>query len=203
MHDGHTPTQGFPSDFFPELVRDRFVYLSEQGFVAEEVLPTDVRFRKDDVEITIYWDPRSFEIDLAIGKGPDRYSMSEILRATDPEAAGKYRSWSAGTPDSLVSGVTALASLFARYGKPAMAGGESYFSELKRKQREWSRAYSAEVLAARVRREADEAFRGGSYREAASLYQQFEAALTPSEKGRLEFALKKVQEQGGGMSQEH
>jgi hypothetical protein len=182
------------------LVRDRFVYLSEQGFVAEEILPTDLRFRRDDVEITIYWDPRSFEIDLAIGKGPERYSMSEILRATDPDAAEKYRSWSAGTPDSLVSGVTALANLFALYGKSAIAGGESYFSELKRKRREWSIAYSAEVMAAGVRREADEAFRSGSYREAAALYRQFEAALTPSEKGKLEFALRKAREEGSGMS---
>ena len=161
MEDAHVAAQGCPDLVFSDVVKDRFSYLSEQGFVLEEVLPTDLRFRKGDVEITVHWDQMSSEIDLTVAKGPDRYSMSEVLRAQDLGAAKEYRSWSAVARESVVSGVTSLADLFARFGKSAIAGEEFFFSELKRKRREWSIAYSTEVLATGVRQEAEEAFRKG------------------------------------------
>jgi hypothetical protein len=200
MENGHVAAQDSPDLVFSDVVKDRFSYLSEQGFVLKEILPTDLRFRKGDVEITVYWDQMSSEIDLAVAKGSDRYSMSEVLRAEDLGAAEEYRSWSAGTRESVISGVTALADLFARYGKSAVAGEDFFYSELKRKRREWSHAYSAEVLATGVRQEAEEAFRKGFYKDAAVLYRRIEAALTPSERGKLEFASRKAREQSGDVS---
>jgi hypothetical protein len=200
MENGHVAAQDSPDLVFSDVVKDRFSYLSEQGFVLKEILPTDLRFRKGDVEITVYWDQMSSEIDLAVVKGSDRYSMSEVLRAEDLGAAEEYRSWSAGTRESAISGVTALADLFARYGKSAAAGEDFFYSELKRKRREWSLAYSAAVLATGVRQEAEEAFRKGFYKDAAVLYRRIEAALTPSERGKLEFASRKAREQSGDVS---
>jgi hypothetical protein len=202
MENGHVAAQESPDLVFFDVVKDRFTYLSEQGFVLKEILPTDLRFQKGDVEITVYWDQTSSEIDLAVAKGADRYSMSEILRAGDLRAAKEYRSWSARTRESAISGVTALADLFARYGKLAVAGDDFFFSELKRKRREWSLEYSAEVLATGVRQEAEEAFREGRYKDAAVLYRQIEAALTASERGKLEFASRKAREQSGDVSKE-
>ena len=94
MENGHVAAQESPDLVFFDVVKDRFSYLSEQGFVLKEILPTDLRFQKGDVEITVYWDQTSSEIDLAVAKGADRYSMSEILRAGDLRAAKEYRSWS-------------------------------------------------------------------------------------------------------------
>jgi len=200
MEDRHVAAQDSPDLVFSDVVKDRFSYLSEQGFVLKEILPTDLRFRKEDVEITVYWDQMSSEIDLAVAKGPDRYSMSEVLRAEDFAAAKEYRSWSAVGSESVVSGVTSLADLFAHYGKSVVACEEFFFSELKRKRREWSIAYSTEVLATGVRQEAEEAFRKGFYKDAAVLYRRIEAALTPSERGKLEFASRKAREQSGDVS---
>lgn len=72
---------------FPSVVAQRFAFLADYGFSEVESSATIVRYRRGDLRLSVYHGRSSCEIGLKIGHDDDRYSMSEIIRATDPAAA--------------------------------------------------------------------------------------------------------------------
>jgi len=62
-----------------------------KSYVEVEALPTLARYRKDNVEVDVYHGRQSYEIGGGVTVFGSRYAMSEIVRATDPEAATNYR----------------------------------------------------------------------------------------------------------------
>jgi hypothetical protein len=173
---------------FANTVAQRFAFLTDFGFSEIESLPTIVRYGKGKLELNVYYGRQSFEVGFQIGHAGKQYSMSEIIRVTDPAAADQYRNAAATTPAELVSAVDRLAGLVSRYGERALRDDPAFFTELNRQLKSWSEAYALEVLAQQLRPKAEAAFREGRYGEAAELYGRIHAQLSPAELKKLDIA---------------
>jgi hypothetical protein len=101
---------------FAHAVRQRFAFLDDFGFSESESLPTLVRYRKGEVEVTLYHGRQSFELGFEISRDGGRYSMSELIGVADVEAAKRYRNYSTTTSAGVVEGLSQLAELVMRYG---------------------------------------------------------------------------------------
>jgi len=69
--------------YFARKVKEAFLFLTDEGFMEVEALPTLVRYRKDYVEVDVYHGRQSYEIGGGVTLSGSRYAMSEIVRATD------------------------------------------------------------------------------------------------------------------------
>ncbi|WP_345541039.1 hypothetical protein [Variovorax defluvii] len=173
---------------FVRKVREAFAFLTDEGFVEIDALPTLVRFHKSGIEVDVYHGRQSYELGAGVTFSGTRYAMSEIVRATDPEAAKGYRNAVATTPEGVAAGLEALSSLMERYGSAALKGHAGFFSMLEAQRRQWLEEYTLDVLASQLRPKADDAFRRGDYSAAAALYGRIRDRLSPAETKKLALA---------------
>jgi hypothetical protein len=176
---------------FAQKVRGAFLFLADEGFTEVEALPTLVRYRKGDVEVDVYHGRQSYEVGGGVSASGARYAMSEIVRASDPDAAKNYRNAVATTPEGVAAGLEELSALMQRYGAAALRGDSQFFSMLKRHRKQWSEEYALDVLAGQLRPQAEEAFRRGDYSKAAELYGRFRERLSPAEANKLALSEKR------------
>jgi hypothetical protein len=169
-----------------------FAFLSDFGFLQVESSPTIVRYRKGNVEINIYHGRQSYELGFEVSRDGTSYSISSIIRATDPETGKKYRNTAATTNTVLAQGLVKLVELVRQYGQRALSCDPDFFAELARQRKKWTEEYAIEVLESQLRPKADEAFRQGRYREAIDLYERFRPRLTPADLKKLEIAKRKA-----------
>jgi hypothetical protein len=179
---------------FANLVKERFAFLRDLGFVDIESLPTILRYRKGDIEVDVYHGRRSYEIGFGITGQGVRYSMSEFIRAIDPEFAEQYRYPTATTQEILAEGLTKTAALVKRYCMQALQGDPAFFKMLEIQRKSWAEKYAFDVMAGQLRPKAHEAFRLGKYREAAELYKRIESCLSPAELKKLAIAEERSKE---------
>lgn len=172
----------------------RFAFLEDLGFSEIESLATIVRYRKDDLEVGIYHGRQSYEIGLDVIYRGMRYSMSELIRASDLDASKQYRNFAATTPESLAKGLALLEELVKRYGERALRGDAEFFAELESQRKLWSEEYALDTLAGQLRPKADAAFRRGDYREAAELYGKIRPCLTAAEVKKLAVARERAEQ---------
>jgi hypothetical protein len=173
---------------FANAVSERFAFLDDLGFSKSESLPTLVRFRKGDLEINVYHGRQSFEIGFEIARQGAQYSISEIIRVTDPETAERYRNFSTTTPHGVAEGLTHLEELVKRYAGLALRGDPVFFAKLESQRKAWMEGYALDVLAGQLRPKAETAFRRGDYREAVALYEKIRPRLSATELKKLELA---------------
>lgn len=173
---------------FANLVKERFAFLSDLGFVEVESLPTLVFYRNGDIGVDVYHGRRSYEIGFGITRQGVRYSLSEFIRSTDPEFAEQYRYPTATAQEVLADGITKTAELAKRYCIKALQGDPAFFTTLGSQRKLWAEKYAFDVMAEQLRPKAHEAFRLGRYREAAELYRQIESVLSPAERKKLAIA---------------
>jgi hypothetical protein len=178
---------------FPEVVTQRFGFLADYGYSAYEITPTMVKYRKGDLTIEIYYGRSSYEVGFELGRGDERYALSQLIRASDPTAAEQYRNWSATTPHELTAAVDRLVKLVTQYGEPALRGAPDCFDQLRHQQSSWSERYALDVLEQQVRPKAELAFRESRYREAADLYERIRERLSAAELKKLDIARKRSQ----------
>jgi len=173
---------------FADGVAWRFAFLAGLEFMETESLPTIVRYRKGDLALNVYHGRQSYEIGFQVGHADELYSMSEILRATDPRAADQYRNYIATTPDEMEAGLDQLTELVRRFAERALRDDHEFFAALRRQRKAWAEANALDVSAQQVRPKAEAAFREGKYREAVELYVQIEPRLTSAEQKKLGIA---------------
>ncbi|MBK6286719.1 MAG: hypothetical protein IPJ33_14400 [Gammaproteobacteria bacterium] len=173
---------------FGNAVRMKFSRLINLGFIEVESLPTIVRYQKDDLEIRIYHGRKSFEIGFEICHQGSCYSISELIRAIDSEAADRYRNYTATTSEAIGKGLTQLEQLVLRYAERALQSDPVFFEELEADRRAWAEGYSLDVLAELLRPKADAAFRSGNYLKAAELYERICPRLSAAELKKLAIA---------------
>jgi hypothetical protein len=164
----------------------------DAGFRIHAKTPDLVRFSRDDIEVTIYYDVASGEMDLDVGVEAERYSMSELIRSKDASRAAEYRSWASTTAGGVRAGMEALAKLFAEYGRDMVAGDKFALRRMREQRVDWLRRYEKNVAAARGRVEAEVAFRESRYAEAARLLSALGPEATESEKLKLRIAMRKT-----------
>lgn len=173
---------------FANAVRQRFAFLDDLGFSEVESLPTLVRYRNGDLEVTLYHGRSSFELGFEICRNGTRYSISELIGVADSEAAERYRSYAATTPDGIAAGLTQLEELVRRYGDRALRDDTAFFTMLEDHRKAWAEEYAIDVLARQLRPKAQAAFQQGNYREAAELYERIRPRLSTAEEKRLALA---------------
>lgn len=173
---------------FANLVKEKFAFLHDIGFVEVESLPTMVLYRKGDIEVDVYHGRRSYEIGFGVTREGVRYSLSEFMRVTDPEFEKQYRYPTATTQYVLAKGLTKTAEFVKRYSMQALQGDPAFFTILKSQRKSWGEKYAFDVMAGQLRPKAHEAFRLGKYREAAELYKRIESCLSPVEIKKLTIA---------------
>lgn len=176
---------------FERIARKYFSFLGELGFLEIESSPTLIRYHKGDVELDVYHGRQSYEIGAGVSYLGTRYSLGEIIRATDPEAAKHYCNFATTTPEGVVVGLEQLSSLMKCYGLVALRNDPQFFSRLETQRKLWSEEYALDVLAQQLRPQADEAFLKGDYASAAELYARIKARLSPAEAKRLTLAKKR------------
>jgi hypothetical protein len=173
---------------FADSVSERFAFLGDLGFSEIESLPTIVRYQQGELEIDIYHGRQSYEVGFGITRHGVRYTISELVRAADPDAAARYRNYAATTPDGVAEGLTRLAELVRRYGRRALRDDPRFFATLDKQKKSWREEYALDVLAGQLRPKADAAFRNRDYREAAELYEKIRPRLTATELKKLALA---------------
>lgn len=178
---------------FADAVSRSFAFLTDLGFSQVESSPTFVRYRKGGVEADVYHGRQSYELGFEIGRDEVKYSMSELIRAADPETARQYRNFIATTQGALTEGLARLQGLIKRYGQRALQADPAFFVALGNQRKAWAEGYALEVLEGQLRPKADEAFRRGNYREAAELYERIQSRLTPTELKKLAIARERDQ----------
>ena len=177
---------------FGDAVRERFAFLGRFGFSEIESLPTLVRYRKRDLEVSVYHGRSSFELGFELYRGGTCISLGELIGLTDTEAAGRYRNYAAITPDQILKGLTLLAGLVPKYAERALRGEADVFETLKQQRQAWGERYAQEVLACQLRPKANEAFRGGNYRLAVELYEQIRSQLSAVELKKVALAKRRL-----------
>lgn len=170
---------------FAQKAREVFLFLIDEGFTEIEALPTLVLYRKGNVEVDIYHGRQSYEVGGGVSLTGTRYALSEIVRASDPEAANSYRNAVATTTEGVAASLEDLSKLIRRFGSSALRGDAEFFSLLEKQRKQWAEEYSLDVLAGQLRPQAEEAFRRGDYLKAAELYRRIRERLSPTEAKRL------------------
>jgi len=170
---------------FGGQVRKSFIFLNDLGFSEVEVLPTLVRYQKDSVEVDIYHGRRSYEIGAGVSVFGSRYTISEIIEASDPEAFMQFRYAMTATPEGVATALKELGSLLKLYGSAVLRGESKFVSMLEKQRKQWSQAFALDTLARQLRPKANEAFRRKDYSTAADLYSRIRERLSPAEIKKL------------------
>lgn len=169
------------------------MFLAHAGFVETEAAPTLVRFVRGDVEVDVFHGRKSYEIDAGVTFKGTRFSLSEIVRVTNPLVVEGYRSAVATSPDSIAASLAKLSAMLRQYGGSALCGDRTFFSKLKEQRVKWSEDYAIEVLAEQLRPKAEDAFRRGDYAAAAELYLRIRHCLSQAEIAKLTIASKRIE----------
>lgn len=178
---------------FPQTVARVFSFLQDYGFYQVEALPTLVRYRCGDLEARVYHGRHSYELGFEIGHGEEMFGLGALIRLQDPSAGDRYRNPMVGTPSAVAKFLQQLADTVRRYGEQALRNDPTCFVLLHQQRKEWAKRYAFEVRCGHIRPKAEAAFREGRYREAAELYREIQAALTPAEVKKLAIAEKRSQ----------
>jgi hypothetical protein len=179
---------------FAPAVEDAFSFLLELGFHIAESAPTIVRYEKDGLFVIVYHGRHSWEIGFEIGRQDETFSMYRMLASASAEEADEYRNPTAGNPTAVDSSVKKIAELVRRYGRDALEADPVFFARMRQQRQDWAKAFELQVRADQNRPRAEAAFREGRYREAAELYEEMAAALTPVEKKKLALARRRSQD---------
>ncbi|MDA1101489.1 MAG: hypothetical protein O2967_21210 [Proteobacteria bacterium] len=170
---------------FEEHVRKEFSFLTGLGFLEIESSPTLVRYQNSDIEVTVYHGRQSYEIGVGVTTFDTQYSISEIVRATDPEEFNNFRYPMTTTEEGVVSGLERLSSLLKRYGSKALKGDQGFYLILDEQRKQWTEEYALDVLVEQLRPKANEAFRRKDYSSAVELYSRIKERLSPAELKKL------------------
>jgi hypothetical protein len=179
---------------FVNAVMEHFRLLNDLGFSVTEQLPTIVRYQKGDIQVDVYHGRQSHELGFGIERRGVRYSLSDLMRASDPKAIEQARNFAATTETGVAEGLKRLAELVTRYGEPALKDDPEFFELLANQRQLWAERYALDVLAKQLRPEAHDAFRNGRYLEAADLYERIRPCLTPAELQKLAIAKDRCQQ---------
>jgi len=171
-------------------VREMFDFLSNFGFSEVESSPTLIRYQNGDIEVDIYHGRQSYEIGAGITVSGTRYSISEIIQASDSELFEQFRYAMTSTPEGVAKALEELSVLMKRYGNAALEGDQQFITVLEKQREQCVEKLALDSLAYQLRPKASEAFRQKDYSTAADLYSRIRNCLSAAELKKLSFAIK-------------
>lgn len=179
---------------FPGKVREKFSFLECLGFSVIESLPTVVRYKNREIEVDVYHGRQSYEIGAGITVFGMRYTISEIVKVSNPDFVDTFRYATTSTPEGINKALEELSLLMRQFGEPVLKGDTKFITALSKQRKQWSDDYALEVLAEQLRPQASEAFRQKDYSTAVDLYSRIRDVLSTAELKKLNFAVKHLKQ---------
>jgi hypothetical protein len=173
---------------FEGFAAEEFSFLQDFGFNLIDSSTTIVRYQKGAIEICVYHGRQSYEIGVEFFYREVRYSISEFIRAVDPELAEHYRNPAACERGIVGRMLSKVSELTKKYCIRLLQGDESIFITLESQRKSWMERYALEVRVKQIRPKANELFRLGEYAKAVELYNSIKACLSPAELKKLSIA---------------
>jgi hypothetical protein len=168
--------------------------LAAHHFTCTDETSQAVRFDSSKVELAIYHDPRSGEIEARLSRKSvpsHEFSLPDILLAACGPSHGEQEFFQANSPEGVIECVRAMAALFSKYGQGTLAGDPEAYRRIGELARQRDEAFTKAVVQRPIRKEAEEAWRRQDHAEVEALYRQIVSDLTPLERDRLDYARKK------------
>ena len=173
-------------EYFEDCVKRHFAFLENMSFSVEKhTLGWRVTYSSDTVELNVYYERVSFEIDLTISlKGIASCSIDEIS-----SHYCKRKFLSAVDKNTVECAVIELKTLTNCYGMPYLRGDVSTFEKILKRREENTVKYNFELVECK----AIKAWESGNYNKVIELYQPLETVLTPIQKKRLQLSQRYVE----------
>ncbi len=191
------PSHNGPS--FVDTVRDAFSFLTaSHRFRITMTDVTFVRFESSKVFVNVYHGRSSFELGVEIGRFKDRnereqyFHLGEVVRLQDARAWQDFKAYQTADPKLVTKGIQLLAQQLKLWGNDALCGNADIFATLRQQRREDAAEYAHELRLSRARTKAYEAWKQSNYVDVALYYGQFEGDLSYAERGKLQYARKKL-----------
>lgn len=189
--------------YFVEAARAAFDVLLDAPYGCEVVSEggTQVRYESDVVVVVVFHDQLSYELDVEVSRvsgreeGERPYSLQDLMRVTDPEAARSFKRFAATTSDAVGRGTSLLAEQVRNYGDPALLGSSEFYDLLAIARAGSIRAFGEDQVNREAKKKADEAWAAKDYPGVISAYAQ---ALTLStvDRRRLRIAERHLDDEG-------
>ena len=177
---------------FAEAVTELFRFLeTDYGYRQTHADSTSVAYKSRDLEIRLWHDFRSGEVELYVagGRGSQKwkYHLPEILRGLAPDYPGKgiYQTMN---KDLLRESLADMAGLIHKYGDGLVRGAREAGRLVEAAHREEARKTTEYYTISPVKEKADAAWKRREYREVIALYASIESHLSSLERQRLDYA---------------
>lgn len=185
---------------FAEAARVEFSFLTVPPFSMDLVmrLPLAIRFDGNGVAVVVSHDPLSYELGLALWRQSEPaetewpYSISDLIRVFDADAAGRYRLFAATTRDGIKSGLAKLGVQLRQYGSLALECDLEFFDRLRRAREGATREFGREMDLRAARSDGESAWTARDWNKVATAYGKILPYLSPSERGRLGYARQQI-----------
>lgn len=195
--------QGVSRLCFVEAARAAFDVLLDAPYGFEVVSEggTQVRYESDVVVVVVFHDRLSYELDVEVSRlsGRDEverpYSLQDLMRVTDPEAARSFKRFAATTSDAVGRGTALLAEQVRNYGDPALLGSSEFYDLLASARAGAVRAFGEDQVNRAAKKKADEAWAVKDYPGVVSAYAKA-LTLSAADRQRLRIAERHLDDEG-------
>lgn len=162
--------------------------LLNYGFVQIEENLDFVRFDSPSVQVTLWHEPISYELDLVVCKNDcadRRFSLLDIV-----EAAGGTEStfFQASSVDRVFQCMQSIAQLLQKYGSTVLKGDPVTFDRVAAVSDRRNQEYTAGFVQGPIREAAELAWKEKRFQDVKRLYESIADNLTPIEQKRLAYA---------------
>jgi hypothetical protein len=188
---------------FAAAVSDAFEFLLENGFELVELSDTFARYESARRIIQVFHGRGSYELSVELGRwivvdGVRReqaFPLRDVVALTSDPAAIGYGGTSATTADTVRKFVDRLAAWTQQFASSLLSDGDDVFEELSRRTAARGLADRDAQRARLLRSRADAAWRDRDFATVANSYAEIDKELStvdlsPSEQGRLHYALR-------------
>lgn len=184
---------------FSEEAAEAFAFLGECGFRRDTNEANRLSLEGPRASVVVEWEPRSGELTVYIGLRPRSGPTDELFTLDDilaMEAVGVDRRAPIQIADSskLRPFLDQLAGEIQKYAAPAVSGDRMFFQRLRAFRSARARAFEEDAVLRRIRSAAAEAWKDRDYEKVVSIFEPVEAELSDSERAKLQFAQRHVQQ---------
>lgn len=179
---------------FEESVRSAFGFLTTYGFVPVAADEFSAHYASNCARLAIRHDRLSYELSLELARAdqPEElshpYSMQDMIRASDPELARRYRDFAATSRDAIARGLQQLVENLRIFGDRALRCDAEFFAALARERSREIERFGRETQRAGQDAIARAAFDRQDWRRVIEVYEGRTDPLNRSEQKRLEIA---------------
>jgi len=187
---------------FPHLAKQAFSFLSNPPFSMALVSlgPLAISFEANGVSVKIFHDRLSYELGLALWRPTEAdevdrpYSISDLMRVTNPSAANKYRRFAATRADALRRGLEKLGDELRLFGSAALSNDPKFFRQLLIAREAAVREFGRDMETRAARAAGQQAWSEREWYNVAQAYGRIEDFLSVTERKRLAVARRKLVE---------